>query len=111
MAALSVARTRPLPQPGKLQIYQQQYSMNLALENFVFGCRQLQTLNIIPRGFLVLYANMAEELRSLMNCQITERMQPIEATDAKRFQDERLKWESRPYPRIGKPPGKARKSR
>ena len=95
-------RLRRLPQ-AKLQIYQQQYSLNLALENVILGCQQLQTLNIIPRGFLDLYANMAEELRSLINCKIMDSMDGIEMQDAKYFQDERLKWEDRPYPRIRKP--------
>jgi hypothetical protein len=102
MAKDSVARSRRSPQPGKLQIYQQQYSANLALENVILSCQQLQTLNIIPRGFLTLYTNMAEELRAVINCRIMEDMHPIEARDAKYFQDERLKWESRAYPRIRK---------
>ena len=36
-------RLRRLPQANKLQIYQQQYSLNLALENVILGCQQLQT--------------------------------------------------------------------
>lgn len=95
-------RLRRLPQ-AKLQIYQQQYSLNLALENVILGCQQLQTLNIVPRGFLTLYANMAEELRALINCKIMDIMDGIEMQDAKFFQDERLKWEARPYPRVHMP--------
>jgi len=102
VAKNSVARTHHSPQLGKLQIYQQQYSANLALENMLLSCQQLQTLNVIPRGFLTLYANMAEELRALVNCKIMDAMHPVEMRDAKYFQDERLKWESRPYPRVRK---------
>src|SRR5579871_5990070 len=100
MATLSVARPRRSPQPGKLEVYQQQASINLALENVVLGCQQLQTLNIVPRGFLVQYANMAEELRALINRRIMDDMMHIENRDAKHLQDERLKWESRPYPQV-----------
>ncbi len=96
MARSSVSPSHRLPQPGKLAVYQQQASINLALENVVLGCQQLEPLNIIPRGFLIHYANMAEELRSLINRRILEDMAPIENRDAKRLQDERLKWESRP---------------
>ena len=103
MAKDILNRLRRLPQANKLQIYQQQYSLNLALENVILGCQQLQTLNIVPRGFLTLYANMAEELRALINCKIMDSMHAIEMQDAKYFQDERLKWEARPYPRIRKP--------
>ncbi len=103
MATFSVAPPRCLPQPGKLQVYQQQVSINLAIENIVLGCQQLQTLNIIPRGFLVHYVNMAEELRALINRRIMDDMMHIENRDAKRLQDERLKWEARPYPRVPKP--------
>ena len=102
MANASVLRLRRSPQPGKLQIYQQQNALNLALENFVLSCQQLQTLNMVPRQFLTLYANMAEELRALINSKIIEAMRPIEAEDAKHFQQERLKWEARPYPRMAK---------
>jgi hypothetical protein len=106
VAKTSVTRPHRLPQPGKLQIYQQQYSLNLALENVIFSCQQLQTLTIIPRGFLALYANMAEELRTLINCKIIETMLPIESADAKRFQNARLKWETRPYPQTSTRPKK-----
>ncbi len=102
MATLSVARPRRSPQPGKLEVYQQQASINLALENVVLGCQQLQPLNIVPRGFLTLYANMAEELRALINRRIMDNMMHIENRDAKRLQDERLKWERRPYPQARK---------
>ena len=95
-------RLRRLPQ-AKLQIYQQQCAANLAIENLILNCQQLQTFNIIPRGFLDLYANMAEELRALINCKIFDTMRAIEEEDAKHFQDLRLKWEERPYPRIRKP--------
>lgn len=109
MARQIVHRLRPFPQAKKLQLYQQQYSLNLALENVVLNCQQLQTLNIIPRGFLTLYANMAEELRALINSEIMDSMHGIEDDDAKYYQDERLKWERRPYPRIRKPqPKRAR---
>ncbi len=108
MATLSVARPRRSPQPGKLEVYQQQASINLALENVVLGCQQLQTFNIVPRGFLVHYANMAEELRALINRRIMDNMMHIENQDAKYLQDERLRWEARPYPRV---PRRARESK
>lgn len=107
MAEPSVPRLHRLPQ-AKLQIYQQQYATNLAIENLILNCQQLQTFNIIPRGFLTLYANMAEELRALVNSKIMDHMHAIEDDDAKYFQDERLKWEARPYPRIRKPQKLAR---
>ncbi len=102
MASISVARPRRSPQPGKLAVYQQQASINLALENVVLGCQQLQPLNIIARGHLIQYANMAEELRALINRRIMDDMMHIENRDAKHLQDERLKWEARPYPRVSK---------
>jgi hypothetical protein len=106
MARTSLLRPRRSPQPGKLQLYQQQYALNLALENFVLGCQQLQTLNLVPRQFLTVYTNMAEELRTLINSKINETMRPIEAEDARHFQRERLKWDSRPYPKIAKKMGR-----
>lgn len=102
MAKDILNRLRRLPQ-AKLQIYQQQCAANLAIENLILNCQQLQTFNIIPRGFLTLYANMAEELRALINSKIMDHMHAIEDADAKYFQDERLRWEDRPYPRIRKP--------
>ncbi len=111
MARSSVSPTRHSPQPGKLQVYQQQASINLALENVVLGCQQLEPLNIIPRGFLIHYANMAEELRALMNRRIMEDMAPIENRDAKHLQDERLKWESRPGSAYDMVPARRKKSR
>lgn len=102
MAEEIVHRLRRLPQ-AKTAIYTQLSAANLALENVILGCQQLQTLNIVPRGFLTLYVNMAEELRALINCKIMGSMDGIEMQDAKFFQDERLKWEDRPYPRIRKP--------
>ena len=57
----------------------------------------------MPRGFLTLYANMAEELRALINCKIMDSMDGVEMEDAKFFQDERLRWEDRPHPHIRKP--------
>ncbi len=102
MASISVARTRRLPQPGKTEVYQKQNYINLALQNVVLGCQQIEPLNIIPRSLLVLYANMAEELRALINTTIAEEMRSVESEDAKYFQDQRIKWESRPRPRPGK---------
>lgn len=102
MAGNSVTGSRRSPQPGKLQLYQQLYALNLALENFVLGCKQLQTINIVPRRFLAMYADMAEELRTLVNLRIHQTMRPIEEDDAIHFQRERLKWDSRPYPRSQK---------
>src|SRR5579871_5629514 len=102
MATISVARSRRLPQPGKTEVYQKQNYINLALQNVVLGCQQIEPLNIIPRSLLVLYANMAEELRALINTTIAEEMRSLEAEEAKYFQNQRLKWESRPRPRARK---------
>ena len=102
MAKDILNRLRRLPQ-AKLQIYQQQCAANLAIENLILSCQQLQTFNIVPRGFFTLYANMARELAALINCKIFDGMHAIEEEDAKFFQDERLRWEDRPYPRIRKP--------
>ena len=102
MASISVARTRRSPQPGKTEVYQKQNYINLALQNVVLGCQQIEPLNIIPRSLLLLYANMAEELRALINATITDEMRSVEVEDAKHFQDQRIKWESRPRPQPGK---------
>ncbi len=104
MAALSVARSRRSPQPGKLELYEQQAFLNREIENVILTCRQIQKLNIIPRHFLDLYANMAQELRALINSRIMEEMRPVEDNEALYFQQERIKWESRPRPRLKKRP-------
>ncbi len=102
MASISVARFRRSSQPGKTEVYFHQHHINLALTSVVLGCQQLQPLNHIPRRLLVLYANMAEELRALINSTIAEEMRSVEVEDAKYFQDQRIKWESRPRPRAAK---------
>ena len=98
MASISVAPIRRSPQPGKQQLYQQQVFINRALAHVVIGCQEIQSLHIIPRSFTELYANMAQELCALINSRIAEEMRPIEDVDAQHFQQERLKWESRPRP-------------
>ena|SRR5579871_970422 len=100
MASISVARSRRSPQPGKLELYQQQVFLNHELENVVLAFRQIETLNIVPRSFLNLYANMVQELRALVNSRIIEELRPIEENDAAYFQRERIKWEARPRPRL-----------
>lgn len=102
MARNSVTAIPPSPQPGKLQIYQQQCSVNLALENVILSCRQLQTIKTIPRNFFAHYANLAEELRTLINCKLAETMYPVEEKAARHLERLRLQWESRPYPKIKK---------
>lgn len=109
MAKDILNRLRRLPQ-AKTAIYTQLSAANLAIENLILNCEQLKTFNVVPRGFLKLYGDMAQELRALLNCRLMEDMLPIEMQDAKYFQDERLRWEDRPYPRIRKPKQQKRRT-